>query len=703
MFLSKRAIPVTNTGPIMKSTASKEVQVDESELAPLPPKRQKFADDHIYFATRPVGKQRKIKILQQKVRRLVKKNKSMADMLKTLKSKALLTDDLYELLSNSFSGMTLDIFRDEFQNAAKTAKGRRYSQEVKQFALTLHYHSPKAYDYIREILHLPDPSSIRAWTASVNCQPGFLQQVFTYLNEAVAKNPLMADCVLVLDAMSIRKATVWDPQQRTFVGFVQYPGHVQLDSDDTLASEALVFMAVGLTGHWKHALGYFFVDHLSGAVQSQLVKDCLILMADHGLRVHGVVSDGTYANQTTARLLGVHLDPFNPKPYFDHPSMPGQRIFYMFDACHMLKLTRNMLAEMKVLQFEGNPIKWGFIEKLHRIQDNDSLTLGNRLTKHHIEWQRHKMNVKLAAQTLSSSVADAIDFLRDDMKLEEFRGSETTVNFIRTIDKLFDILNSRNPFAKGFKKPLQANNQHYWEDFLLSIPKYLQSIRDSNGNAVIGGRRKTAFLGFQMTALAVHAISVHLLTRPVYAFKYVLTYKMSQDHLELFFSKIRRRGGWNNNPNVQQFTWALRKVLLKNSITPSSKANCLNFEGDAAETAVFNFRWGRRVQSSNENPDCQPDQEVLVALQSLENEGTSEEIRDNILFYICGYICRTLQKSLSCPQCRLALSSNDASTVLASKLTSRKNRGGLLSPAEGVYKIVKTTERTFRYFAKYSV
>jgi len=35
--------------------------------------------------------------------------------------------------------------------------------------------------------------------------------------------------------------------------------------------------------------------------------------------------------------------------------------------------------------------------------------------------------------------------------------------------------------------------------------------------------------------------------------KYVLTYKTSQDHIEIFFWCIRARGGNNNNPNCVQF------------------------------------------------------------------------------------------------------------------------------------------------------
>ena len=74
---------------------------------------------------------------------------------------------------------------------------------------------------------------------------------------------------------------------------------------------------------------------------------------------------------------------------------------------------------------------------------------------------KKKMNVSLAAQTLSSSVAAAIDFLRKDSQVENFAGSEATTDFIRKVDLAFDLLNSRNPLAKGT-----------WS---ISIPKYVRT------------------------------------------------------------------------------------------------------------------------------------------------------------------------------------------------------------------------------------
>ncbi|XP_026829625.1 uncharacterized protein LOC113562961 [Ooceraea biroi] len=48
--------------------------------------------------------------------------------------------------------------------------------------------------------------------------------------------------------------------------------------------------------------------------------------------------------------------------------------------------------------------------------------------------------------------------------------------------------------------------------------------------------------------------------------KYLLTYKCSQDHLELFFCAIRRCGGWCSNPTCAQFVSAYRRLLVRHEI-----------------------------------------------------------------------------------------------------------------------------------------
>lgn len=57
------------------------------------------------------------------------------------------------------------------------------------------------------------------------------------------------------------------------------------------------------------------------------------------------------------------------------------------------------------------------------------------------------MKVKLAVQTLSSSVADALQFMQQTS--EDFKNCDATIQFIRVVDEIFDFLNSRNAFSKA--------------------------------------------------------------------------------------------------------------------------------------------------------------------------------------------------------------------------------------------------------------
>ena len=90
----------------------------------------------------------------------------------------------------------------------------------------------------------------------------------------------------------------------------------------------------------------------------------------------------------------------------------------------MLKLMCNLLGDYKVICKEEDgelkQIMWQYIEDLNSIQEELGFALSNKLKKKHIMWTKHKMNVSMAAQTLSGSVAKAINFLQDDLSMAEF-------------------------------------------------------------------------------------------------------------------------------------------------------------------------------------------------------------------------------------------------------------------------------------------
>ena len=657
---------------------------------------------------------KKIKILQQKVRRLHEKVKNLTQALQKLEEKQLISADTHQFLKNTFSGLTLELLDNELRNTKLPVHARRYSNEVKQFALTLNFYSQKAYNYIRGIFVLPHPSSIRQWTSSVNCKPGFLTEVINYLGQQAKNDPYFGDCCLIFDSMALRKETPYNHATKQYEGNVDLGGGISTEHPDTLASEALVPLVGGLSGAWKYPAGYFFVDKISAIVQTQLVKTGLQLLGEAGMRVHAVVCDGAYANQDTARRLGANLNVDGITGEFPHPLEGHDPVYFMLDTCHMLKLVRNMLATLKVITYteEGvtHFIQWRYIEALLDLQESDTLFAANKLTLKHVKhWQKHKMNVRLAAQTFSSSVADAIDFLREDLKLPQFQGSQSTVTFIRVIDKLFDYLNSRNPCAKGYKHPFNRHNFDERKKRMLSLLPYFAKIRDMKGTQIMTGSRKTALLGFSLTVKSTLSVVARLLWRPVAPFRYVLTYKFSQDRIELFFSTIRNRGGNNNNPNTLDFTIRLRKVLLRNTIRPSTRGNCLTLD-EVTSNSIFSFKGSkRRSKLLSKEVNVQMDELTTHCLQSLDSSTNTvvDFFVDNCLYYIAGFVSKRIAKDIDCNKCGFSLfhvaSIPSDHTYCrgpelppAAKLCARKNRGGLIFASQGVFLVVKAADKAFR-------
>ena len=132
----------------------------------------------------------------------------------------------------------------------------------------------------------------------------------------------------------------------------------------------------------------------------------------------------------------------------------------------MVKLMRNLLGDYHTIchqeQRNLKHIRWEYINHLNNLQEEPGFTFANKLKKEHLVWQKNKMNVKLAAQTFTASVAGAIDFLHEEVLLTQFQNSEAMTEFIKKMDLAFDLMNSRNPFAKGTEKPVTLEYFPKW-------------------------------------------------------------------------------------------------------------------------------------------------------------------------------------------------------------------------------------------------
>ena len=426
-------------------------------------------------------------------------------------------------------------------------------------------------------------------------------------------------------------------------------------------------------------------------MQAQLIKEVITLLTEAGLDVQAVVFDGCAKNLTTARCLGCNIDKFDGS--FKHPSQPNKSIYVILDVCHMLKRARNSLGDKKVFYTDtGAKICWDFITELYNVQKSDVLHLANKLKTKHIKWHNQKMKVAIAAQTLSHSVAAGLMYLKN-IEVPQFQDSGETAEFILTINNLFDILNSKNKYGKRYKSPITLDNLDELKCYVNETITYLTELKDSNGVKLIDGPRKTFILGFALSSKSILAVAEHLLSRNYNQFEYVLTYRFSQDQLEMLFSKVRNRLWWNNNPNALQFKWALRVLLQKNQVAASSSANSLVVEESKLEEEASHL-----------------DKKVTSILDS------STIWHEDVLSYIGGYIVKKITNCLRCAECAAALvAENDSHPSLpdhtysqscssmSPSLISFKSYGSMINPSTSVLKIVKVADRHLRLLvAKWS-
>lgn len=397
--------------------------------------------------------QNSYKVSKQKTRRLKRKVSTLASVASELQKKQLINSDCAAILETTFSGVPKELMKRLVSQIVKKNPGA-YPPELRSFALTLKFYSTKAYNYVRKSfnLGLPHVSVIPSWYTSMDGEPGFTKDALTAMKAqvlAAKRDGKEVICSLMLDEMSIRKHVEWDGKRMR--------GYVDLGTgidDDSLpeATDALVFMAVCVNSGWKIPCGYFLVDGLTGEEKANLTKECITKLHEVGVKVVSFTCDGPTSHQAMLKILGAKLSPDSLLAYFEHPCDPNAKVYVFLDACHMIKLVRNTISDWQVLKDkDGNSITWEFIEKLHKLQESEGLHLANKLRAAHVKWKPEKMKVNLAAQALSSSVADALEYCEGKLKLPQYQGCGPTVKFIRVFDHAFDVLNSRNALAKNFK------------------------------------------------------------------------------------------------------------------------------------------------------------------------------------------------------------------------------------------------------------
>ena len=478
-------------------------------------------------------------------------------------------------------------------NQLKSKSTMRWHPTMIRWCLYLKSKSAKAYEGVRSFLSLPCSRTLYDYSH--------------YMEHKLGVNPKVTEQLI----HSASKMGCYEAEHRSFIGILhdeikiksdlvynkstgELIGYVRLDDvtnellklgnttnvDVPVAQNLLVTMVRGITTSLRYPFATYATKTLSASTLYNIIWECTeYLEIVAGLKVLFICCDGAVQNR---KFFSLHGDGselvYKTKNFY---AAEDRDIYFVSDPPHLLKTARNCFAnsfahsDSRHLWFEKN-ISWAHLENLFEEKCCKSeYSICPNLTREHLHLTSFsKMRVNLAAQVLSSTVANA---------LEHCFGThvQATVLFIRMMNKWFDVMNVKNLHEGQHKrnhnlKPYSDLNDPRlrWleDDFLKYLDDWRKSVEKRPGNFTKKQKQemmlsRQTLAGFQMTCQSVPEIVRIVLAAGA---PFVLTSHINQDPLEQLFGHCRYKGGSNNNPNVDKASHAINSIRTVSTQAVSS-------------------------------------------------------------------------------------------------------------------------------------
>ena len=454
---------------------------------------------------------------------------------------------------------------------------------------------------------------------------------------------LEKNCSLMFDEMDINKSYSYDSRNK-----IVYGGKKKLQ----------VVMVRSLFASWKHIVYIGFDTSMTKGLLTQIVTEC----ENYGVLVRAVTCDmGNQRFNKDLDFLNLNNKMVNP---IDHT----RSIYFFPDVPHLLKLIRNHLMDKRF----SFPDEDG---KLHELNKSDFYKLLNsdghtyklcpKFTTLHIEAKGgQRQNVRLAAQILSETVAQALRFNDENMNVQAAA--------LLIFNRWFDTMNSRNKLSSnpydcglGMNETIQFQAHNDMEKVIKSL--IFNDEKD-----------RTKMIPFQRGIL-INIKSTEMLYEDLKSegIKYIITKRLNQDALENLFSRVRGIGGQNTHPTATLAMNRLRILMMGKNTYDIVKKPVVEVECEAPISESVNL--SNEVQSDEKfvleelitDLDIPEDPEDEMD-ENLPNLNKQEVNNNQAKLYTAGYISRKSAKKFP--------KYNNSKIKMNSQWISCKSRGMLTYP-----------------------
>lgn len=162
-----------------------------------------------------------------------------------------------------------------------------YPEELKKFIVTLHYKSPSAYNYVREIFNfvIPHHKTIRTWYRSMSGGPGHNEEAYRFLKKKCESKK--ETVCLSLDDIHIMSKL--EKCGNNIYGGVDIGNG---SDNNVLAKMALTLMVHSLEEKWKISPGFFFHSGLKANEQKDILLQAIVRLWETNVVVVNITCDG---------------------------------------------------------------------------------------------------------------------------------------------------------------------------------------------------------------------------------------------------------------------------------------------------------------------------------------------------------------------------------------------------------------------------
>jgi len=128
------------------------------------------------------------------------------------------------------------------------------------------------------------------------------------------------------------------------------------------------------------------------------------------------------------------------------------------------------------------------------------------------------------------------------------------------------------------KKAMCNENITEIKTFYNNFVDFVKGLKLSDGTHILQSQRKTGFLGLVIALKSAISLFEKYVDISDPSLTFIPLYKLEQDHIELFFIKIRSHCGHNDNLTAKNFIAAYKKLLVYCEIKDNELGNCIPLE-----------------------------------------------------------------------------------------------------------------------------